>query len=430
MKDHKVFVLYTLLIVSLCFSASQGTGEEPAAKGKTLTLPYAMALTLARNPELKAYSYETKAAWARQLQATLRPNPELELEVEEFGGTGDSGEFDSAETSIIISQLIELGGKREKRGKVAALEAEISDIEAQSKKLELFSELTAAYIEVLAARENLELSQQLLELSRQSSEIVEKRIEAGKDSPIEKQRASIAISGSRIEYDQAQRELDFARRQLASFWGDDELEFEKVSGSITDINKLIRLEEAAAKLRNNPEYVIYETLIDREEAALELEKANSINDITIGAGVKRSNETDDNTFVVGISIPLPFWDRNQGGRQEAFYNLAKSKELQRAGWLNLKKEFNRAYQDYFNAYKSAAAIKDDVLPAAQELYEAAQSAYKQGKADHLSLLDAQRTLFELRKEYIGKLTAYHTAKALFERYLGSTTQTTNISESE
>lgn len=80
-----------------------------------LILRQALALTLMYNPELKVFSLETRAAGARELQAGLWPNPEIEIEAENVGGTGELSGFDSAETTIQLSQLIELGNKSQKR---------------------------------------------------------------------------------------------------------------------------------------------------------------------------------------------------------------------------------------------------------------------------------------------------------------------------
>ena len=103
-----------------------------------LTLREVLALTLMHNPELKAFSLEIRAAQARQLQAGLKPNPEIEIEVEEVAGSGDRSGFDAAETVIQLSQLIELGDKSGKRKKVASFEKDLAGIDYQNKRLKIF----------------------------------------------------------------------------------------------------------------------------------------------------------------------------------------------------------------------------------------------------------------------------------------------------
>jgi len=86
-----------------------------------INLRQALSLALMHNPELKAFSWDIRASEARTLQAGLLPNPEIEVEVEEVGGAGARSGFDGAETTIALSQLIELGNKQSKRSKLASL---------------------------------------------------------------------------------------------------------------------------------------------------------------------------------------------------------------------------------------------------------------------------------------------------------------------
>jgi cobalt-zinc-cadmium efflux system outer membrane protein len=403
------------------------TAEITESNG-ILTLRRVLALTLMNNPELKVFSLEIRAAQARQLQAGLWPNPELEVEVEEVGGTGDRSGFDAAETTIQLSQLIELGNKSQKRKKVASFEKQLANLDYQNKRLEIFSEVAKTFILVLKAQEKLQLSNELLKLSEQSFDAVERRVNAGKDSPLEKTRASVALANVKIMHRETQRNLEYAGKQLASFWGQDKPLFEQAAGNLNGIEQLPTLENLLNQLKLTPEYARWEAEIKKSRAVLDLEKSKAVGDITIGAGIQRFNETDDKAVVFGVSIPLPLSDRNQGAKQEAAYNLAKAREEQKAAWLKLQNEFNQAYQELTNSLSQAASLKGEVLPAALEMFNAAKTAYQEGKVDYLNVLDAQRTLFEVRNEYIESLAAYHIARTDIERFIGRKIETFNISE--
>jgi len=395
-----------------------------------LTLRRALALTLMNNPELKVFSLEIRAAQARELQAGLWPNPELEVEVEEVGGTGDRRGFDAAETTIQLSQLIELGDKSQKRKKVASFEKQLANLDYQNKRLEIFSEAAKAFILVLKAQEKLQLSNELLRISAESFNAVERRVNAGKDSPLEKTRASVALANVKIMHRETQRNLEYAGKQLASFWGQDKPLFEQATGNLDSVEQLPTLENLTNQLKLTPEYARWEAEIKKNRAILDLEKSKAVGDITIGAGIQRFNETDDNAVVFGVSIPLPLSDRNQGAKQEAAYNLAKAREKQKAAWLKLQNEFNQAYQEFANSLSQATSLKGEVLPSALEMFNAAKTAYQEGKVDYLNVLDAQRTLFEVRNEYIESLAAYHIARTDIERFIGREIETVNLSESE
>jgi cobalt-zinc-cadmium efflux system outer membrane protein len=404
--------------------------QKIAEPNEILTLKNVLALTLINNPRLQAFSLETRAAQARRLQASLWPNPELEVEVEEVGGTGDRSGFDGSETTIQLSQLIELGDKSQKREKVALLQEQLAGLNYRDKKLEIFAKAAKAFILVLKAQEKLQLSGELLIISEKSFDVVERKVNAGKDSPLEKTRASVTLANIKMQHSKTQRDLEFARKHLASFWAQDNPVFERAVGSLDDIHQLPSLDNLIHRLKLNPEYARSEAEINKSRAALDLEKSKATSDITISAGLQRFNETDDNAVIFGVSIPLPISDRNQGAEQAAIYDLAKSRQEQKAAWLKLQSELNHAYQQLADSHDKATSLKNEILPSATEMFSAAATAYQEGKIDYLKVLDAQRTLFDIKKEYVESLADYHIAETDIERLIGGEIEPTNISESE
>ena len=91
---------------------------------------------------------------------------------------------------------------------------------------------------------------------------------------------------------------------------------------------------------------------------------------------------------------------------------------------------NRTYQKLENAYGQAVSLKNEVLPGAVEMFNAATRAYQEGKVDYLNVLDAQRTLFDVKNEYIESLAAYHAARTDIERFIAKELKPVNLSESE
>jgi len=392
--------------------------ERVTEPNSILTLRETLQLTLTHHPELKVYAYAIRAAEARALQAGLRPNPEFEVEMENLGGTGELSGTDAAETTLALSQLIELGDKAQKRKTVAAFETEVAGADYQVKKRVILSEGAKAFVEVLKAQETHRLSDQLLKLSEASFQTVRRRVEAGKDSPVEKNRASIELTNVKIAHRQAQMNLDTARKQLASFWSQEEPHFQEAVGQLREIEPLPPLKNVTQQLKQNPEYIRWESEIQKSRAALDLEHSKAIGDLSVGAGVRRYNATDDNAFVVGLSIPLPLFNRNQGGKKEAAYQLSMARQKQKAALRALLNDFNQTYQQCATAYHQALSLKNDVLPAAREMFNAAQEAYKQGKIDYMNVLDAQRTYFISQNEYVEILAAYHKAIMDMQRLIG------------
>jgi cobalt-zinc-cadmium efflux system outer membrane protein len=394
--------------------------EQPVADepNGVLTLRQVLALTLMHNPQLKAYSWETRAAEARELQAGLWPNPELGVEVEDVGGSGPRSGFDAAETTIQLGQLIELGDKAQKRKQIASLEKELSGWDYQAKRLEVLKEAGKAYVELLVIQEKAELLAELVEVSEQTFRSVNLRVEAGKDSPLEKTKASVALSEVQSEYRQVLRELENTRKYVVSFWVSENPQFTRAEGNLEAVADIGPLDDLQQKLLNNPMLARWEKEIARSKAALELEKSKSVMDVSVSAGVKRFNETDDNAIVFGIAIPLPISDRNQGGRMEAVANLSKSREEQRAARIDILNQFNQVYTDLSISLDKTKELHAAILPGAQEVFNASRQAYQEGKIDYLNVLDAQRTYFQVRMQYIDVLAAYHKAVADMECLIG------------
>jgi len=396
----------------------------------SITLRQALALALLHNPELKIFSWDVRVSEAKRLQASLLPNPKLQVEVEEVGGAGPRSDFDAAETTIQLSQLIELGDKRSKRTKLASMEQELAGWDYEAKRLDVFTKVAKAFAEVLAAQEGLELTQELLQVSEELLDTVTKRVNAGKDSPLEQTKAMVSLSNIKIQRQKAIQYLEFARKQLAATWTGKKPKFESAAGRLDSLSEIPSIEELTDLIEQNPDIARWLLEIDKDKAALELEKAKAISDITLKGGLQRFNETDDNTIMFGISIPLPISDKNQAGKLQASYELARAREEQRAAYTRVQMKLARAYQALSSAYTEATELEKNVLQGAEGVFEASRTGYEQGKLDYLNVLDAQRTLFEAKARYIDALASYHAAKADVERLIGRPIDSEIVSKSE
>lgn len=403
---------------------------EIAEPNGAITLRQASALALMHNPGLAAFSWEVRASEARTLQASLLPNPELEVEMEEVGGTGERSGFDSAETSIALGQLIELAGKPTKRKRLASLESRLAGWDYEAKRLNVLTEVAHAFVEVLAAQERLKLAEELVQLSEEILDTVTKRVEAGKDSPVEKTKAQVALANARIEQKQSYQRFASARKQLAATWGSISPGFERATGQLNITFPIPPETELSGLLAQNPDLARWAVEMQRRRAALELEKANAITDPKIFGGVQRFNGSDDTAVVFGLSIPIPTSNRNQGRILEARHNLAKAQTQRRAVEANLYVALADAYEALSSALIEVTALKNEVLPGAQSAFDAARQGYRQGKFDYLMVLDAQRTFFYSRARYIESLAAYHGARAEVERLIGRSIDSETVSESE
>ncbi len=389
--------------------------EMTEPKG-VITLREALALTLMHNPSLSAFSWETRAAEARRLQAGLAPNPELGVVVENFGNRSLEG-VDATATTVQLSQLVQLGQKRAKREKLAALERDLTGWDYEAKRLDVLTDATKDFIEVLAAQERHATASQLVNLAQEVFASVTERVKAGKVSPLEETKAQVSLATSRIALDRAKRALEAARRHLAAGWGSAAALFERAEGRLEQIAPIPSAAELADAISQNPDIARWAVEMEHRRAAVKLEDAKGVPDVTVGAGVRQFNEADQTAALLAVSIPLPVFDRNQGGRAEARSKLSKAEEERKAARLRVLIALSEAYQSLSTAYAEATSLKGEVLPGAQSAFDAANEGFRLGKFGYLDVLDAQRTLFETKNSYIEALASYHKAVADVERLI-------------
>ena len=391
--------------------------ECPRPQGD-LTLREALRLSLLHNPRLRVFAWEIRAAEARQLQADLPPNPEFEVEIEEIGGTGGRSRFSGTETAIQLSQVVELGDKRSRRDQLASLNVQLAGWDYETQRLNVFTEVSHAFVDLLAAQKKLTLAQESVNVNEEVRTSVRQRVEAGKDSPVEATKAEVQLSSALTELSKTQQTLEFARKKLALMWGAQEASFHQAKGSFDSIADIPPEDELAELLTQNPDLARWAVEMQQRQAALALEQSNSVPDPSLRGGVQRFREDDETTFVMGLSIPLPLFDRNQGGILEAKYNVLKGRQEHRAVEAYVQAALAKAYRSLAHAYTEATDLRSTIVPGAQATFGATQEGYRSGKWGYLEVLDSQRTLFEARGRLIRVLSDYHKAWATIERLIG------------
>ena len=395
--------------------ASAGV-QEPWGE---LTLRQALELGLAGNPDLAAFSWEVRSGDARIQQAGLRPNPELTVDLENFLGSEPSRKFETLETTLSISQLVELGGKRAARIGLASSEKEVSRWDYEAKRADVATEVAKSFVDVISAQDRLTLAEEMARLAKEVLNSVAARVAAGKISPVEETKASVAWSISGIDLERAKLALEGARKRLAATWGSAANPmFSKAVGQLDRLTSIPPQEVLADRISRNPDVARWAAEIEQRRAVLAQDRAERIPNVTINAGIRRFRELEDTTFVAGATIPIPIFHRNQGKILESQYRISKAEREREAAGNKVLAALSDAYQALATGYAEATTLKSAVLPGAQSAFEATSEGFRQGKFGYLEVLDAQRTLFEARGRYVEALSSYHKAVADTERLIG------------
>ena len=309
-----------------------------------LSLAEALSAALQNSPRLEAFDWHVRAAEARALQAGLVPNPGLVVEGENFAGGGDFGGYDAAETTVFLGQLVELGGKRAKRHRVAVLGRELAGWDYEAARLNVLTETTQRFVGALAAKQRLALADEILRVSRESLRATQARVRAGAASSVEQSRSEVVVATISAQRDRQEVEFDGAKRTLASSWAG-EVRFEDLTGDLTLLREVPTLERLTNALAQNPDLARWATEIAQRDAAVSLARARAIPNVTAGLGVRHFNESDDAALVFGLEVPIPLFDRNQGARAAAAAEAHRARALARESRLVLLRELVAAHAE-------------------------------------------------------------------------------------
>lgn len=379
-----------------------------------LLLSEALNRAAVHNPALNAARYDERAAEALTEQAALRPNPTLDVSLENFGGTGALRGIEDFEATVKASQRFERGDKRSKRIAVARSDRDIVAENLEVQRLGVLTATTLAYIETLASQQRLALATGPRALAQETLEAAQARVKAGVASLAEPARARAALASSQLEYARAGSALTRARATLAAQWGKRAEDLPILKGSIHVPDTLPTESHFLPGLREHPQLSLQEAIITSQRSSLELERARASSDITVGAGVHFLRNGSDAGFVAGFSVPLSFRNRNQGNIRAARANLIGAEQSVATVENRLHAEFSATWQDLVAAHTAVTSLRHDALPATQEAHTFVRRAYAEGQLPLIDVLDAQRALFSLQRELLEAETAYVLSLARLE----------------
>jgi len=383
----------------------------PFANASTLTLDQALQTAFARNPDLAAAQWEIGIAEGDRQQAGLIPNPEVSWEAEDT-------RRDSRTTTVMLSQPIELGGKRGARIDVASRAQDAAGIELQRKRNALRADVIQAFTSAQTAQQRLQLSRQSLQLAEHGLRVALGRIEAGKSSPVEGTRAQVQRSEVRLELSRAERDQANAYQQLAQVMGapiPTSTTVQTATQSMPAVPPPTRLLE---RLNETAELRLATLQIDQREASLGLEKAQRIPDLTVSIGSQYSELERERVNVVGLSMPIPLFNRNQGNVLAAARRTDQARDLRNATELRLRSEIQTTLEQWQTANGEVQAFNQTILPAAQRAVDSATRGFEMGKFGFLDVLDAQRTLISARTQYLQAVAEATDARVRIERIFG------------
>lgn len=365
-----------------------------AASAEPLTLAQALERAGRSSQTLTAARADVAAAEGRAVQAGLLPNPELGLEVENFAGSGAFSGLGEAESTVTLGQRFELGGKRSARQRAAQAEVDAARLRLQVARADLMQQVRYAYAEAYADARRLDLAREQFLRAENLQKIAVELVDAGREPPLRAMRARTAAFEAAGRVRAAEAEYLQSQRALAAFWGgaDDLPEpagaaDEPLPDGDTDPTRTLDVRLAEAE-------------VTVSVAAVGRERSLARPDVTVTIGARQFRGTDDTALVVGASMPIGIFDRNQGNVAAANAERTGAEARRNAALAGAIRRTRDAQAALRTAESRLSFLKTRAEPEAVEAVRIAREGFSAGRFTLLDVLDAEEALNTVQSDII------------------------------
>jgi outer membrane protein, heavy metal efflux system len=386
-------------------------GAPPVAR---VTMSDAVRLAVERNQSLRAQRLTIDQSKADETTAALKPNPSIALEADGFTPFSPRQvNFDFLHNAVTYSSslgyLFERGGKRLKRTTVAEDTTAVTRHNVNDLERQLRFQAEGAFVNALLAKSTLDMAQQQLKSFSDVVEINRERVKAG--DLAESEFFKISLQKLQFEQDVSSGQVGLiqAKASLRQLMGydsvaddfaiDGDLAFTDLSLNLEDLKRLA--------LENRPDVQGAHAGVQLAQDTLALEKGNRARDL--GANVDYTRLGPDNTVGVGITIDLPFHDRNQGNIARSEISVRQAVETENATRFTAITDVVNAYASFDTSRKIVALYQSGYLDQAKQSLDITTYIYQHGAGTLLDLLDAERTYRATELAYRQALAAYMTS---------------------
>lgn len=390
-----------------------------------------VARALGDNPDLRAARAEVEAAVGRLRQAGLRPNPMLEL----------SGQrsVTSPDNNVMVGMTIPLDLNRRKEGRVGVADRELEMKRAQvgDRERRLRTEVRMKGGELLAARRNLRFTEELLRVNRDALRVLRERVRQGAAPPLEESLLLVEVNRldanrrileSRVEITTLQLKL------LAGMGPDAPL---SVRGDLTPVPpRFTRPDGLMRALEARPDLTFARAEAAMARAKIEKEKAEGRWDASINFGYQRMASGFDlmgltesgatrpiedvfHFFGLGVTIMLPFRNRNEGNVAAAAAEAQAADRRLEFATLVLRQEVSAAFTQYEAAKRSLEIYGRGVREVARQNLEIVRQTYELGRTSLLDVIAEQRRYIDIETGYTESLRQVYDAAVEIERAVGT-----------
>ena len=390
-----------------------GAVAAQSAIPERLTLREAVTLAVERNPTMVAARAGVDAAEGDRLAASRRPNPALSVDSAGYPvfESVRPGYWGSQEFTVRFDQELETSGRRRLRTEVAESGRATAQLGVQDRARQIGLDVRRAYLAAVLAKADRGVAQTSLEEIDRVIALNRARLQQGEISGAELRRLQVERLRFVEDVFGADLALKNARSSLLAFLNAPRLDqpLELVDGLKASAGEALEALPAAAADAAGAPRLLAEALeirpdvlaARREQAQAEtstrLQRALRTPNVTVGGGYQNNFGSDGVVF--GVTLPLPFFNQNQGGiaRADAERRAAEARADATATAVRL--DVQRALNAVDTNRARVQYIEQEYLKNAQESRDIVLESYRLGVADLIDFLDAQRAFRDTQRTY-------------------------------
>jgi len=376
----------------------------------------AISTAFANDRDLKIATLEIERAKTRVRWSGRLENPELELTVNDDGVGLDEGE---GNYEVAFSQRFPLTAKLKRETGLRKYQVILAEAEIAERRRVLAGEVDKAIVELLSTREKIRLGRESGALNKEILTFLEDKAKLGEVSKLDVIQANLNGRTLAQEVDLLLTQETQQRLLLNQLIGLEATADLNLDGSL-DLPGSRPPGEADldAILQHRPDYILALAKTDESRAAIALEEAKRWEDIALKVFVEGEKVMDDptglerNTFAgIGVSIPLPFRNRNQEGIAQAKIDAEAAAKGVDSAQFHIRAECEVAYRRRLDSWELAREAGGELLTLAEENLAEFRKAYERGEATLLQVQNAQEQVLKLQSTATTFLSDYHLAEA-------------------
>lgn len=379
---HGNALILLLLLTLLLAARANPDGLE------NLTLEQALELAERRHPQLAEAHALVEAAAGRVQQAGTPPNPELVLGAQQL--PLDSGASNQREYVAGVAQSLPLGGRLNKARAAELLEQEVRARGLEVTRRDLRRRVHSAFATALYQEQAAQVQGEMTESMARLADLLRARVASGDAIPEELARAEMELIRTRAETQRSRALREQALVELAGAIGDPGLTLRSLAGNLELALELPALAVLATNLSAHPELLAAEAGTRAAAARLALAEAERIPDVKVEVLYHRLEATRENTLDLGLSLPLPLFDRNQGRVREARAEAAAAEARARLTRNELTRRLRESHMQLTTALATARMFQSEILPRAEVIAKAAEARYAAGETSLADVLPVRR----------------------------------------